>query len=173
MIRNEQRDDCTGPSLVPGALLGFRSWYLDDSSLTSPILVNVVWQKHMTAVCMKDVRCCRCDVCRKARKDIHREPAPFKDCECGLYGWHTLDKVSTTSMVVGVVQTVGRALVGEHGFRAEKMEILALAPDHGPAMVRERTGYRLNELNLGVPILASRDQLRREFPDQDVSALLS
>lgn len=64
--------------------------------------------------------------------DRHTSPAPDRRCVCGFYAGYTpgdtLNAPSTAnSDYFGVVEATGGVILGERGFRAEKMRILALS----------------------------------------------
>lgn len=60
-----------------------------------------------------------------------QHPVPMGQCHCGIYGWYapdTSDLFSFSGEVVGVTKNSGRILLGTKGFRAERSEIVAVAP---------------------------------------------
>ena len=85
----------------------------------------------------------------------------FSECTCGFYVWHRQDKAGEyagdAGAVIAVVDVYGKVDVGVLGARAEKLEIVALAPastgrsKHLAFRVLEAIDARIG---LGWPILA-------------------
>jgi hypothetical protein len=117
------------------------------------------------------------------RKDAHTEPegascltyldqvhfAPDAHCRCGIYGWYDpaderIPHPAASGSVFGVVQATGRVILGTHGFRAEKAQVLAVtADDPGQREQLRSAGYR---------VFDSRDELLAAYPPDDVSGLV-
>jgi hypothetical protein len=136
-LNTRLRDDCTGPAVtvVPGRLRGYR-WFSYNSR--SPLGIGAVrlnqsreglpWSHTMKARCYPN-------------KDSHRwysrsncqAPNPDEAHWCGLYGWYSPDRIdlvrdlNVERAVLGVVEAWGNVLMGDQGFRAEHVRILALA----------------------------------------------
>ena len=51
------------------------------------------------------------------------------NCHCGLYAYHGDDEHLPLHPITGIVRARGRLIVHERGFRAERVEVLALAFD--------------------------------------------
>lgn len=78
-----------------------------------------------------------------------RHETPDIRCTCGFYQYWTLPRPQIAyGDVLAVAEGSGLALIGDLGFRSEKAEILAVAPNHGN-----------KDLPLGSPELL--DTLRR------------
>lgn len=101
--------------LSKGALIGCRLWDLTyDNRLESIGFGRQVWDKVMSASC----------------KNNSNHSAPVEGCECGLYSYYLNRYRSNDAFlgwtVQGIVVGKGNVQIHEEGFRASKMQILAL-----------------------------------------------
>jgi hypothetical protein len=98
--------------------------------------------------------------------DEHRAPAAW--CECGIYGWYDPDDTSMLDPgafgVFGVIQASGLVLMGNSGFRAERAQIIAVVTRNG----RVATACEA----AGIAVYRRRRDLLRDYPPDDVSALV-
>jgi hypothetical protein len=161
-----------GRALVPGTLRGYRTWRLlrkrtpvPDGSLplSSVSRRRVVWHPTLTA------RCTRADPGMQGQSastpdDDH--PAPQPGCGCGIYGWYSpADTGMVSARVFGVVEASGLILMGERGFRAETVKIVAVVTwNRRVATACARAG---------ISVYRRRRDLVRDYPPEDLSALLA
>jgi hypothetical protein len=157
-----------GRALVPGVLRGYRTWRLlgrrthvphGSLPLTSVSRRRVVWCPSLTA------RCKRGDAgTASTLGDDH--PAPQVGCGCGIYGWYSPSDTSMVSArVFGVVEASGLILMGERGFRAETVKIVAVVTRNrrvATACARAR-----------ISVYRRRRDLVRDYPPEDLSSLLA
>jgi len=159
-----------GRALVPGALRGYRTWrllgrrtHVPDGSLplTSVSQRRVVWCPSLTA------RCKRGDAGMPGQSastldDDH--PAPQVGCGCGIYGWYSPSDTSMVSArVFGVVEASGLILMGERGFRAETVKIVAV--------VTRNRRVATACARAGISVYRRRRDLVRDYPPEDLSSL--
>lgn len=160
-----------GRSLVPGSLRGYRTWrpvrrkvelrygMLPISSLSRR---GVVWPTQLEAVCTPP------DVGSKSFGGTTLpgdHPAPYNGCECGIYAWYDpRDTRILHARVFGVVEASGLVLLGDRGFRAQKVRVAAVVTRS------RRVAAACAEA--GVEVFRSRRQLIRAYPPEDVSALV-
>lgn len=161
-----------GRALVPGTLRGYRTWrvlrrrtHVPDGilPLTSVSRRRVVWGPSLTA------RCKRGDAGMQglsAATPDEDHPAPQVGCGCGIYGWYSpSDTGMVSARVFGVVEASGLILMGERGFRAETVKIVAVATWNrrvATACVRA-----------GISVYRRRRDLVRDYPPEDLSSLLA
>jgi hypothetical protein len=159
-----------GRALVPGSLRGYRTWRptrwrapvpLGALPLTSVTRRRVVWTPTLTARCTP-----RDDGPpgpTGALPDDHR--APQSGCDCGIYAWYEpADTRILHARVFGVVEASGLILMGDHGFRAERVRIAAVVTR------KRRVAAACAEA--GIPVYRRRRDLLRDHPPQDLSTLL-
>lgn len=122
--------------LIPAALYGSRSFVVATTGLLYPVFaatgpykpgVNVArcWCYHSymsgtTFMTHNDLSSIAC---------THK--APDIDCTCGFYAYfgnagNAAHMTTSGQRVVGIVEASGRCVVGDLGFRAEKIKIVAL-----------------------------------------------
>lgn len=165
-----------GRSLVPGALRGYRTWrpagrrtHVPEGTLplTSVTRRRVVWPPVLVA------RCAPSPVGRRGApapgSDDEPEPedhhAPQTGCDCGIYAWYAPDDTRILhARVFGAVEASGLVLMGERGFRAEKVRIRAVATRHRRVAAACAAA--------GIPVYRRRSDLVRDHPPEDLSALL-
>ncbi|HEY8526687.1 MAG TPA: hypothetical protein VIL48_17085 [Acidimicrobiales bacterium] len=91
--------------------------------------------------------------------------APQLGCDCGIYAWYAPDDTRILhARVFGVVEASGVVLMGERGFRAEKVRIRAVATRHRRVAAACAAA--------GIPVYRRRRDLIRDHPPEDLSALL-
>jgi hypothetical protein len=161
-----------GRALVPGALRGYRTWrllgrrtHVPDGSLplTSVSQRRVVWCPSLRA------RCKRGDAGMPGQSastldDDH--PAPQVGCGCGIYGWYSPSDTSMVSArVFGVIEASGLILMGERGFRAETVKIVAV--------VTRNRRVATACARAGISVYRRRRDLVRDYPPEDLSSLLA
>lgn len=141
---------CSGdPTLVPGGLRGYRTWTWEPTR--GPLRSRgYPWTGgELRALC-----------------DIGGEhDAPFVGCACGVYGWYRPDDSRLIPGVVfGAVEASGRVLLGDYGFRAERVRVCALVTSW-PPLVEWCEQH-------GIAVFRTRDALVAEFPPDDVDELI-
>lgn len=123
---------------IEGKVLGFRNWRFVDGELL-PLNDPDPWGRlsyRISAVSGADLELPKQSpkrgyaawgydtndaVCRH-----HDHIAPSKECECGLYAWHGIDRISGDE-VAGAVLGWGKTIAHHDGFRSEHAQIVALA----------------------------------------------
>jgi hypothetical protein len=161
-----------GRALVPGALRGYRTWrllrrrtHVPDGTLplTSVSRRRVVWGPRLTA------RCKRGDGLmpgQSASTPDDDHPAPQVGCGCGIYGWYSpSDTGMVSARVFGVVEASGLILMGERGFRAETVRIVAV--------VTRNRRVATACMRAGISVYRRRRDLVRDHPPEDLSSLLA
>ena len=163
-----------GRQLVPGSLRGYRSWrrigrrtQVPDGMLPMAAVTrtSVLWAPTLHAECTEP------DLAnfspeRRRLTDDHRSPAP--SCECGIYAWYRPDDSLAMDAGVfgafGVIQASGLVLMGDHGFRAEHAQVVAVVTwNKRLAAACEAAG---------IAVYRRRRDLLRDYPPEDLSALL-
>lgn len=179
-----------GPeTVVPGALRGYRSFRVgsheDQAALLSTGVPNAWTSPTLTARCLKPTpigtveQDCACDFC-----EMSKHASPQADCACGIYGWYRPDDTRIVrANVLAVVEVSGRVILGTHGFRAEKVRIVALSFEYQ----RERYSlsfydddaprHRLHDIarwckDNGIQTFATNAEMIEAYPPEDVSALV-
>ena len=159
-----------GRPLVAGSLRGYRTWRLqrrgssecrDTLPLTS-VTRRVVWGPALTASCTPDVMA---SPALGPTTVLGDHAAPAAGCRCGIYGWYDpSDTGMLRAGVFGVVEASGLVVMGERGFRAERARIVAVVS-------RNRRLTTACE-EAGIAVYRRRRDLVRDFPPEDLSALL-
>jgi hypothetical protein len=151
----------TTEALIPGSVLGFRQFRVDVQGQLLPLHVgNQPWHSGTTlAVC--------------ANHPEHRPPVD--GCTCGLHAWHHAEDAlarDDDSSVVAAVRAHGRILLGMHGLRAERAEVLAVClPTRWTSPRREAVTARLRTARPEVEIFTTARAFRRRFPAEQLAAL--
>ena len=126
--------------LVPAALYGVRSFRVNDSGFLGPIHQdrNFTYESAVNrAKCAAGVYSYLVIGAQTVRT-VDPQPlhsAPDIDCSCGFYAYFDQDidqsmvQLELRDQIVGIVRATGRCIVGDLGFRAEKVEIVALVSD--------------------------------------------
>ncbi len=161
-----------GRALVPGALRGYRTWrvlrrrtHVPDGALplTSVTRRRVVWGPSLTARCKRGDAGMR-GLWSSTLDDDHA--APRAGCGCGIYGWYSpTDTGMVSARVFGVVEASGLVLMGERGFRAQTVKIVAV--------VTRNRRVATACVRAGIPVYRRRRQLVRDYPPEDLSSLLA
>ncbi len=145
--------DDTEIPLINGTVRGLRAFTInEDGTLTS-----IVIGSGKTAY-TEGINHAKCEAVRNMYSpDVTRwlisqgwiqdHRAPDKLCNCGIYAYFNETHVngetnfvySSYRRVVGIVEGSGRCIVGDEGFRAEKIKIVALVDDtsRDPLMQRK------------------------------------
>jgi hypothetical protein len=103
----------------------------------------------------------------------HSAPAPR--CSCGYYATYKLEDlyvyrdwtriIDPPSFVIGTVRAYGSVMLGTIGFRAEYMEIEALARSRSSLVAEKAAAY-------GVPMVPSFEVLVSQYPPSNVDELI-
>jgi hypothetical protein len=160
-----------GRSLVPGSLRGYRTWRpagrrthvpAGTLPLTSVTRRRVVWPPMLVARCTPSPSGRKSASEDEAGDDHH---APQVGCDCGIYAWYAPDDTRILhARVFGAVEASGLVLMGERGFRAERVRIKAVA-------TRNRR-VAAACAKAGIAVYRRRGELVREHPPEDLSSLL-
>lgn len=147
-------------TLVPGRVTGFRLFQLGQERLEPPYRGGRWTTPVMTAWCGRS-----------------RHRAPVAECSCGLHAWYAPQDALAhlgRSQVVAVVAASGDLVLAEEGFRAERMEVLAvMLPSRASATAahRERVRRVAAAQFPDAVLVDGPAALRREWPADDLSAL--
>ncbi|WP_110207332.1 hypothetical protein [Nocardioides daejeonensis] len=148
--------------LIAGTVVGFRQFRLDSAGRLLPLHAGSrAWDPAGTeAAC--------------ARHPGHRPPVA--ECSCGLYAWHhaadALSRCDDDTTVVAAVRAHGRVLLGEHGLRAERAEVVALClPARWTARRRARVAAQLRAAHPEVALHTSPRTFRRAYAAEPLDAL--
>src|SRR5262245_32379778 len=172
MISDTSEGGDGGRALVSGSLRGYRTWRLLKrreplpagalplTSVTRP----VVWTPTLEA------RCCfpptidqHAAVPSTSSLASHRSPS--RGCECGIYAWYAPgDTRVLHAGVFGAVEASGLVLMGDRGYRAQRARISAL--------VTRNRRLAAACAAAGVTVYGHRRDLLRDYPPDDLSALL-
>jgi hypothetical protein len=163
-----------GRELVPGSLRGYRTWRrvgrrarVPDGMLplTAVTRRHVLWGPTLSADCTETDFVIP-GVTRVHVDGEHRSPASW--CECGIYGWYEPHDTAMLDPgafgVFGVIQVSGLVLMGDSGFRAERARIVAVVTRN------KRVATACEEA--GIAVYRRRHDLLRDYPPDDVSALV-
>ena len=161
-----------GRSLVPGSLRGYRTWRpagrrvhvpAGTLPLTSVTRRRVVWPPMLVARCAPSPSGRKAADAEVDLDDDHH--APQAGCDCGIYAWYAPDDTRILhARVFGAVEASGLVLMGERGFRAERVRIKAVATRN------RRVAAACAEA--GITVYRRRGELIREHPPEDLSSLL-
>lgn len=139
-----------------------RSWMGSGDTATTAHLFGKLASKPEVARCMRNMGCL-CGMCTPSPPS---HEAPGAGCTCGIYGWYSpADTRIVSARIFGAIQASGRVILGTHGFRAERAEVLALASSGHDQVDRTlRT--------LGYQVMSDRGALLEQYPPQDMSSLI-
>jgi hypothetical protein len=161
-----------GRSLVPGSLRGYRTWrpagrraYVPEGTLplTSVTRRRVVWPPTLVARCAPSPGGRKASDSEVDVDDDHH--APQAGCDCGIYAWYAPDDTRILhARVFGAVEASGLVLMGERGFRAERVRIKAVA-------TRNRR-VAAACAKAGIAVYRRRGELIRDHPPEDLASLL-
>jgi hypothetical protein len=125
-------------------VIGYRQWRIHDGELRSVHTWDRWKPGTMTARCHAGAR--------------HAEPAPARDCSCGLYARYApfarTASAGTPDLVAGAVALWGHLELHAHGMRAEHATVVALALPVLPGPKRRRVQEAASLL--GVPAVPAR-----------------
>jgi hypothetical protein len=165
-------------------VVGVRGFTRRGHQLMSPYQETVWNHPAITAVCRPSRRTARAPlvalgqkpgkasntaasiVARQQRLGPHA--APHVDCFCGTYAFYADDDHLAMWPITGVIRARGRIIVHPDGFRAQYVEVVALAFD--PNLGDEIEHQRLREVTRRacawwrIPLLR-RDQLLASLPE--------
>lgn len=139
MISNEIQENNADISAAPA--LGFRSWKLKNNRLHS-VMASVQNSKHQSGIALSPgenkAACYPLSFSFEDSKVVgkkHHTPSPDEKCSCGFYAFHSYSELNETpySAHSGLIKTVsgsvagaGNMLLYKNGWRAEKLQVLAL-----------------------------------------------
>lgn len=166
--------------LVPGSIHGFRTFVREAGKLKNMGYFYTWDEKNWNEAVHYNINI-PLQISRQPYPEPNLHPAPQKDCSCGFYAtydavslWHvnylpmgiwdsihqTIDRRGLWSLSwheneLGYVEASGRVVLGERGFRAERMRIIDLIPldpNRANDIADFVDRYRPDNLNhLGVP----------------------
>lgn len=147
-IQSLFREDDT---LVAGTLQGYRTWSLTPTGQLASMAMEYEWaHDELVAECLRSEPC---------------PGAPNGRCTCGFYAWYTPDDGRIVpGPVIGVIRASGRILLGSHGFRAEKVQVVALVCGL-PLLARVLRSH-------GYVVYPTLEQLVAAHPPEDMSGLI-
>lgn len=133
--------------LIPGEMYGMRAFRVRDDGTLGPL------HRNKNFVYSEGINVAKCDdepinwqitftsgltytMAAPTQEVVHPdEPTPHIDCSCGFYAYFE-DAPETSFMahvaddrVNAIVRATGRCIVGDLGFKAEKMEVVGLVAD--------------------------------------------
>ena len=163
--------DDAGTAFVAGTLRGYRAWRpvnrwtpVPDGSvpLASVTQPQVIWTPTLTARCTPpeswSFRCPPPEVA-----DGHTSPSI--QCTCGIYAWYAPDDAGMLSArVFGVVEASGLVLMGDSGFRAQQVRIVAVVTRN------RRVASACTAA--GIAVYRRRRELLEDYPRDDLTSLL-
>jgi hypothetical protein len=128
--------------------------------LTSVTRRHVVWTPALSADCIAD------DPAGASLLSTDRgHSAPHAGCKCGIYAWYAPhDTAMLTARVFGVVRASGLVLMGDRGFRAERVQITAI-------VTRKRHVAEACARH-GIAVYRRRRDLLRDHPPEDPTSLI-
>ncbi len=150
----------TEPALLLEHVRGFRQFRVGDDGLLPAHVGDRPWSAGVTVA--------RC------RRGPH--PAPREGCTCGLHAWYDVADARAHALageVTAVVRASGTILLGEHGWRAERAEVVAVAlPSRRTSTPARRDRVRavVEAAYPGVAVVEEAE-LARCYPPDDLSAL--
>lgn len=120
-------NDYDGVPLVAGHIMGMRSFTVDMlGRLHGPVQSGYIYRPGVnTAQC---VRSWYLGSGRQAAGCFEvRDAKRFENCACGFYSyWNGQDNHSTYNTLTAIVKCTGMVTIGQHGMRAEKLEVVAI-----------------------------------------------
>ena len=148
------------PALLIQHVTGFRQFRVGDAGLLPAHVGERPWSAGITVA------------------HCGRSPhtAPKATCSCGLHAWYDVADAhahALTGEVTAVVRASGTVLLGDHGWRAENAEIVAVAlPSRRTSTDARRDRVRaiVEAAYPGVP-LVEESGLALRYPRDDLSAL--
>ena len=149
------------PLLALEHVRGFRQFRVGDAGLLPAHVGDRPWSDGVTVA-----------RCRRSR---HRAPQP--SCSCGLHAWYDGADARAHALkgeVTAVVRASGTVLLGEHGWRAERAEVVAVAlpdPRTSTRVRRERVRAVVEASYPSAVLVHDVRELERLYPPDDLSAL--
>ena len=162
----------SGRALVPGSLRGYRTWRLASRHADLPdgglpltsVTRRVVWPPMLEARCTPPHIETHAALLSTRSFASHRSPS--RNCDCGIYAWYAPDDTAILgARVFGAVEASGLVLMGDRGFRAQRARI--------SAVVTRNRRLATACAAAGVAVYGRRRHLLRDYPPEDLSALLA
>lgn len=186
--RNPITDKEQPPETYPGTLRGYRHFnYNTAINALTPMFAGRMFSysaefhngEWITAEC----RVPMISTFSTLQNVLGTDPShrsPDKGCSCGFYinylPGQTFYKNGYDSMVFrGVVETSGRILLSEKGFRAEKMKLVALAPETDVNMSRYSSQSYTDKVKntyTSLDVFKTVKDMYDKYPQQDLSSLI-
>lgn len=150
--------------LVPGVLRGYREWRLNPSGNLMAVNFEIPWGRGKnTAWCAKGQV--------NYPPTPHSNAIPEANCTCGFYARHEPTGFGLGS-VVGSVKAYGKIILGTLGFRAQFVEIEAVAVSHDIRVPPLSDVLSATREIYQIDIFGNLDQLVKAFPPIPVNHLL-
>ena len=113
----------------------------------------------------------KCGTSDHLRKLDGKHKVPDKDCKCGFYlNYYPqnsfYDKSQNSTHPRGVVEASGHMVLGEKGFRAQKMRLVALTP------ITFALGAYVAEVFPWVKLFTKAEEMYEKYPQDDLTSLL-
>jgi len=129
MPLNDTQFACTGSALAIGApVRGWREWTITADGLRGA--QGGIWRPGTNAAQCLGKHAAMLRVLDHALGAAGLATPPHtveRWCTCGLYSWRRPDRIRARSAkIAGVVESWGRVLVGEHGYRAQYSQVVAV-----------------------------------------------
>jgi hypothetical protein len=168
--------DVDAKDLVPGTLRGYRAWTMNRySGKLRSVSMAYTWDpgSHRPAACYYHAQSVVISLAEEVPIWKPAHPAPAARCSCGyyatydlhnLYAFRSWHQMNISSIVIGTVKAYGSVVLGTIGFRAEYMEIEALARS-GSLVAEKAAAY-------GVPTVPSFEALVDQYPPSNVDELI-
>jgi hypothetical protein len=149
------------PALVLEHVTGFRQFRVGDDGLLPAHVGDRPWAFPVAVA--------------HCPRGPHRAPKP--GCSCGLHAWYDVADARAHALpgeVTAVVRASGTVLLGEHGWRAERAEVVAVALPARRTSTDARRDRVRRVVEAAYPAAELVDDVRelaRRFPPDDLTAL--
>lgn len=129
MQLNDIQRECTGRELAVGPpVLGWREWTIAPDGLRGT--QGRLWRRGTNTAQCHGRHSVMLHVLDQALATAGLPVPPHtveRWCTCGLYSWRRPDRIRSQQLkVAGVIESWGRVLIGEHGYRAQFARVVAI-----------------------------------------------
>lgn len=143
-----------GPSeFMVGAVYGVRSFDLYSGQL-APVTSRIALFRSgvNTKLCIQLGGHCQAITSASGKTvTIRVDTHSMADCSCGFYAYWSYPNHKAYDTVEGIVKGYGEVVLGPHGFRAEKVEVVAVCNTPG-AVLRTTRRVPLSRIGFRLPI---------------------
>lgn len=152
------------PESYPGALIGYR--HFGDTCPLSSVHSKFTYSKVEENEWWE----AKCGTGKDTSPSLDHD-APEANCKCGFYVNYYpqnsfYDKSYDKTYPRGVVEASGRVILGQKGFRAQKVRLVALFP------VRFDLGMYVAEVFPWVRLFTDIDKMYEAYPQEDLTSLI-